>query len=239
MQNRQESLEVASPSQLWFPSLDSASSDSCIVFWKSAYRLRMTVPNLSIGALLWGVQCSLQSCFDESDRLNAAFVFLCIDHVDSFWETQTTKSRKVSWRVFSKRQSGPASSRIPDRPNLNFDRSRMVLRQECFGMQSLPQCVQKTNWQAVRETQESIDARAREKKPVDMVTFSATVDAESPRDWPKTTVWQQCDRDANDATKSGILRCRIVVYDFDTVSPGPKLAWSRSAAERCTFSEKL
>ena len=26
-----------------------------------------------------------------------------------------------------------ASSRIPDRPNLNFDRSRMVLPQECFG----------------------------------------------------------------------------------------------------------
>ena len=109
MQNRQESLDVASPGQLWFPSLDSASSDSCIVFRKSAYRLRMTVPNLSIGALLWGLQCSLQllCCFDESDRLNAAFFFLCIDHVDSFWETQTTKSRKVSWRVFSKRQSGP------------------------------------------------------------------------------------------------------------------------------------
>ena len=119
---------------------------------------------------------------------------------------------KVSWRVFSKRQSGPASSRIPDRPNLNFDRSRMVLRQECFGMQSLPQWVQKTNWQAVRETQESIDARAREKKPVDMVTFPATLDAESPRDWPKTTVWPWCKRDDE------ILRCRIVRFWYSVVT---------------------
>ena len=215
MQNRQESLDVASPGQLWFPSLDSASSDSCIGFRKSAYRLRMTVPNLSIGALLWGLQCSLLCCFDESDRLNAAFFFLCIDHVtvDSFWETQTTKSGKVSWRVFSKRQSGPASSRIPDRPNLNFDRSRMVLRQECFGMQSLPQWVQKTNWQAVRETQESIDARAREKKTVDMVTFPATLDAESPRDWPKTTVWPWCKR------CDEILRCRIVRFWYSVTGP--------------------
>ena len=62
MQNRQESLDVASPGQLWFPSLDSASSDSCIVFRKSAYRLRMAVPNVSIGALLWGLQCSAPCC---------------------------------------------------------------------------------------------------------------------------------------------------------------------------------
>ena len=128
MQNRQESLDVASPGQLWFPSLDSASSDSCIVFRKSAYRLRMTVPNLSIHrCLALRTPVLTAVLFRRIRQVERRFFFLCIDHVDSFWETQTAKSRKVSWRVFSKRQSGPASSRIPDRPNLNFDRSRMVL----------------------------------------------------------------------------------------------------------------
>ena len=208
MQNRQESLDVASPGQLWFPSLDSASSDSYIVFRKSAYRLRMTVPNLSTGALLWGLQCCVFSTVERR------FFFLCIDHVHSFWETQTTKSRKVSWRVFSKRQPGPSSSRIPDRPNLNFDRSRMVLRQECFGIQSSPQWVQKTNWQAVRETQlEKASTPEHEKKNQWTWLRSPPRSMQNHEADPK----QQCDRDANDATKSFDSES----YDFDTVWPGP------------------
>ena len=67
MQNRQdlESLDVKLPGQMWFPSLDSASSDSCMVFRKIAYRLRMAVSNLSIGALL---DDSSTPCFVVSTR---------------------------------------------------------------------------------------------------------------------------------------------------------------------------
>ena len=85
----------------------------------------------------------------------------------------------------------------------------MVLRQECFGMQSLPQRVQTTNRQAVRETQESIDARAREKK---QWTWSRSP-PRSLQNHHETDPKQQCDRDANDATKSFDAES----YDFDTV----------------------
>ena len=75
-------------------------------------------------------------CFDDSST--PCFVVSTRGWTPLFFffasiKTQSTKSRKVPWRVFSKRQSGPTSSRIPDRSNVNFDRSRMVLRQECFG----------------------------------------------------------------------------------------------------------
>ena len=164
MQNRQESLDVASPGQLWFPSLDSASSDSCMVFRKVSYRLRMVVPNLSIGALLSSTPAAVLPALLFRQEVERRFIFFFASiTVDCFWETQSTKSRKVSWRVFSKRQSGPASSRIPDRPNVNFDRSRMALRQECFGNHYLSG-VKKTNWWAVWETQESKHCRQSTRK---------------------------------------------------------------------------
>ena len=166
MQNRQESLDVASPGQLWFPSLDSASSDSCIVFRKAAYRLRMTVPNLSIGALLWGLQCSLLCCFDESDRLNVAFFFFFASITLTLFEKPKQQNQEKCRGGYFRRdnrdqlvpgfQTGPISTLTGAEWSCR--------RQECFGKQSLPQWVLKTNWQAVRETQESIDARAREKK---------------------------------------------------------------------------
>ena len=76
MQNRKESLDVVSPGQLWFPSLDSASSDSCMVFRKISYRLRMAV---SKGALLWRLQY-WTPCFVVSTRGWTPLFFFCFDH---------------------------------------------------------------------------------------------------------------------------------------------------------------
>ena len=111
-------------------------------------------------------------CFDDSSTPSSVvatrgsppfFVFASIT-VDCFWETQSTNSRKVSWRVFSKRQSGPASYRIPDRPNVNFNRSRMVLRQECCGNHYLSEFRKETGRQEEKHKKANINARAREKK---------------------------------------------------------------------------
>ena len=162
MQNRQESLDVASPGQLWFPSLDSASSDSCWMVFrkrrKSAYRLRMAVPNLS----MWPQHSMRVPCFDdsrtpallfnfdESDRLNAAHFFFASITVDSFWETQQTQEKcRGEYLIFGEIIG-----------NSEFQDYRQVqsLRQEQNGLapgvlwQSLPQWAQKTNWQTVRET---------------------------------------------------------------------------------------
>ena len=192
-------------------------------------------------ALTTPVLNSLLCCFDE--RLNAAFFFFALITVDCFWETQSTKSRKVSWRVFSKRQSGPAGSRIPDRPNLNFDRSRMVLRQECFGNYYLSEFRKQTGRQWEKPKKANIDARAREKKPADMVTFPVTLDAESPwgwlggsgikknffyfhyrLGWPKTTLWPWCKR------YDEILRCRIVRFWYSVTG---RHILESGCAERC------
>ena len=149
--------------------------------------------------------------FRRIRQVERRFFFFALITVDSFCffgETQTTKSRKVSWSLFSKRQSGPTSSRIPDRckcGNLSFDKSRMVLRQECFGNHYLSEFRNKLAG-GKRNTRNHRRQRARKKKPVDMLTFPATLDAESPRGWPKTTVWpwrKRCDE---------ILQCRIVRF---------------------------
>ena len=44
------------------------------------------------------------------------------------------KIKKSVRRVFSETQLGPASSRIPDKLNLNIDRSKLVLRPECLAI---------------------------------------------------------------------------------------------------------
>ena len=63
-----------------------------------------------------------------------------------------------------------------------------------------------------------------------MVTFPATLDAESPRDWPKTTVWpwyKRCDE---------ILRCRIVRFWYSVTGPlGPSHTTSSLDWRGCVF----
>ena len=184
MQNRQESLDVASPDQLWFPSLDSASSDSCIVFRKSAYRATHDSVHRCLALRTPVLTAVLFRQIRQVER--RFFFFFASITLTLFEKPKQQNQEKCRGGYFRRDNRDQASSRIAYRSNLNFDSRRMVLRQKCFGMQSLPQWVQKTNWQGVRETQESIDSRAREKKPVDMVTFPATLDAEPPRDWPKT-----------------------------------------------------
>ena len=66
-----------------------------------------------------------------------------------------------------------------------------------------------TNWQAASETQEIIDARAREKNQLTCLRSPARWMQNHHEADPK----QQCDRDANDATKSFDAES----YDFDTV----------------------
>ena len=51
------------------------------------------------------------------------------------------------------------------------------------------------------------------KKPVNMVTFPATLKTESPQDWPKTTVWPWCKR------CDEIPRCRIVRFWYSVTGP--------------------
>ena len=148
---------------------------------------------------------SLLCCFDESDRLNAAFFFFASITLTLFEKPKQQNQEKCRGGYFRRDNRDQASSRIPYRPNLNFDRSRMVLRQECFGMQSLPQRVQKTNWQAVRETQESIDARAREKNQWTWLRS------------PPRSMQNHHETDPNNSvtvmqTMRRILRCRIVRF---------------------------
>ena len=95
MQKRKESLDVASPGQLWFPSLEYASSDSCMVFRKIAYWLCMAVPHLSIalGALLWRLQY-WTPCFVVSTRGWTPLFFLCFDHGWLFLRNPINKIKK-------------------------------------------------------------------------------------------------------------------------------------------------
>ena len=160
--------------------------------------------------LTWRLQYSLLCCFDE--RLNAAFFFFASITVDCFWETQSTKSRKLSWRVFSKRQSGPASFRIPDRPTSTSTAEWSCARSVLAIIPSVGSENKLVG--SKRNPRKQTSTPENEKK-------SQLTLLRSPPRWmqnhheadPK----QQCDRDANDAAKSFDAES----YDFDTVWPGP------------------
>ena len=207
MQNRQESHDDAPGGWLWFPSLDSASSDSCIVhvFRKSAYPLRTTVPNLSIGALLWGLQCSLLCCFDESDRLNAAFFSLLRSRLTrSKKPIPATKSRKCRGGYFRRDnrdqlvqgfQTGPISTST----GAKWSCARSVL--------AIITSVSSEN--KLAGSKKSTRKHRRQSTGKNQLTWLRSPprwDAESPRSWPKTTVWPWCKR------CDEILRCRIIRF---------------------------
>ena len=120
-------------------------------------------PNSAYAPFFLHLQHSLL-CFYDSNKLNSAsFVFffaLITDSSRSFWETQVTKPRNVSWKVLSQRQPGPAGSRIPD--NLNFDKGKMVLRPECFCNHDVSDFWKHTSRQQEKSKEAKTDTRARE-----------------------------------------------------------------------------
>ena len=118
-----------------FHPLNLESSDSCMVIRKSSCRLRMTTPNLSLGAKFWLLQYSLL-CLDDNDKLNTTFLVVSIDRGRLFLKKKLTLPKKNQ----AKRHGGYLSRdnrdqlvpRIPDKLNLIFARSKKVLCPECF-----------------------------------------------------------------------------------------------------------
>ena len=233
MQNRQESLDVASPGQLWFPSLDSASSDSCIVFRKSAYRLRMAVPNLSIGALLWGLQCSAPCCVVSTNPTGKTPLFFFVASItltlfDKPKQQNQEKCRGGYFRRDNRDQLVPGFQTGPMSTLTGAEwpcaRSVLAIITSVSSEDKLAKSKRNTRKHRRQSTR---------KKPVDMmVTFSATLDAESPRDWPKTTVWPWCKR------CDEILRCRIVRFWYSVTGPLDAVRACTWYTERAHWDEK-
>ena len=184
-----------------------------MVFRKISYRLRMAVPNLSIGARCLVFVDSSTPCFVVSTRGWTPLFFLCFDHGWLFLRNPINKIKKsVVEGIFG--QSGPASSRIPDRPKVNFDRSRMALRQECFGNHYLSEFRKQTGRQWEKPKKANIVARAREKASWHgYVPPSRWRQNHHARGWPKTTVWPWCKR------CDKILRCRILRFWHSVTGP--------------------
>ena len=144
-------------------------------------------------------------------EVECRFFFLCFDHGWLFLRNPIKEIKNVSWRVFSKRQSGPASFRIPDRPMSTSTGAEWSCARNVLAM--IPSVRSENKPVGSKPKKANIDAGEREKKPVDMVTFPTTLDAESPWGWPKTTMWPWCKR------SDEILRCRIVRFWYSVTGP--------------------
>ena len=185
-----------------------------VLFFKRVrtYRLRMTVPNLSIGALLWGLQCCVVSTVERR------FFFLCIDHVHSFWETRAKQQNQEKCRGgYFRRdnrdhlvpgfQTGPISTLT----GAEWSCARSVLASNHY----LSEFRKQTGRQySKRNTRKHRRQSLRKKNQWTWLRSPPR----SKQNHHKTDPKQQCDRDANDATKSFDAES----YDFDTVWPGPK-----------------
>ena len=122
---------------------------------------------------------------------------------------KSTKSRKVSWRVFSKRQSGPASFRIPDRPMSTSTGAEWSCARSVLAI--IPSVGSENKMVGSKRNPRKQTSTPENKKKSQLTWLR------SPPRWmqnhheadPK----QQCNCDANDATKSFDAES----YDFDTV----------------------
>ena len=205
MQNREESLDVASPGQPWFPSLDSASSDSCVVFRKSAYGsakfvhrcLALTTPALP--ALLF------QRIWHN--RLNAAFCSLLRWRLILFEKPNQQNQEKCRGGYFRRNnrdqpvpgfQTGPISTST----GAEWSCARSVL--------AIITSVSSENKLAGSKRNPRKQTSTPEHEKKNHLTW-----LRSPPRWMQnhheTDPKQQCDRDANDATNPSMQNRTILI----------------------------